>query len=77
MEIAPIRPISFGMQGMSRAMGGVSTAAHNIAYGNQQPNSNLVNNIIELKASELSYEANGKVVQTSFDMIGVLFDDFA
>lgn len=77
MEISPIRPMTFGMRGISRAMFSINTATQNIANGSRQPSSDIINSLVELKASELSYDANGKVIQTSFDMMGVLFDELA
>lgn len=66
---------NYGVEGFQKSQKLLNETATNIAsVNNKDSNVNLNKEVVNLISSEIYAKANGKVIQTSNDMIGTLLD---
>tara|TARA_B100002019_G_C21193575_1_gene560174 strand:- start:542 stop:772 length:231 start_codon:yes stop_codon:yes gene_type:complete len=66
---------NYGVEGFQKSQQLLNKTANNIAsLNNKESNVNLNEEAVNLIRSEIYGKANGKVIQTSNDMIGTLLD---
>lgn len=52
----------------------INTSAQNIANPDKNENANMTKELVTVKKSEISYEANATMLKTNIEMSGTLLD---